>query len=337
MEETAMATSQAVRQACSYQAPGAGERFSIFDDNVTVKVTGMETGGAYALLTITIAPGGGPPLHTHPQAETCVVLSGEFAFVWRDGGDARTVQAGAGCLMHAPGGAPHRFENVGETPGTVLIVCEPATLDFLRAMSVAFPPGAGPDMETLLDLSAQHGIESIYEGEGARPEPPSNGATSAEARALAWRFQQANDALVDLIEGCTATQWRATCADTGWSVAVQAHHLAVNHAYLAGMIQQIAIGEPPAPITIEVLDAINAQHAEAFAQVSLAETVALLRENGAMATQIYRGLSDEQLARTATTMVGAPPSSVAGLIMFLSIGEIERHGQAIREAIEASR
>jgi hypothetical protein len=32
-------------------------------------------------------------------------------------------------------------------------------------------------------------------------------------------------------------------------------------------------------------------------------------------------------------LVGTPPSSVAGLIAYLAIGEIERHGQAIRDAI----
>jgi hypothetical protein len=33
------------------------------------------------------------------------------------------------------------------------------------------------------------------------------------------------------------------------------------------------------------------------------------------------------------TLVGGPASTVAGLINYLAIGEIERHGQAIREAI----
>lgn len=332
-----MLTDQTLRQVCSYQAPGAGEHFQIFDDRVTVKVPPSETDGRYAMLTLDVAPGGGPPLHTHQQAETCVVLSGEFCFTWREGDEARTVRCGAGGVVNAPGGAPHRFENTGGVPGTLLIVCEPIALDFLRELGDLFPLGANPDMEALLGLSAKYGIESIYEGEGIRPEPPSDGATSAEARALAWRFRQANDALIKLIEHCTPAQWRATCADTGWSVAVQAHHLAINHAYLADTICQMANGQPPAPITIETLDAINAQHAEAFARVSLAETVALLRENGAMAVRIYRGLSDEQLAQTATMLAGAPPSTVAELISYLSIGEIERHGQAIRHAVEALR
>jgi len=328
-----MATNLATSLGCSYIAPNAGERFNIFDDEIAVKVDGTETDGAYAVVTITTAPGGGPPLHAHPGSETFFVLSGEFEFTQRDASGASTFRAGAGTVVHAPGGTPHRFENVSATPSTLLIVLEPVALDFLREAGAAFAPGTEPDMETMLALTTKYQMESFYDGDGARPEPPREGATSAQARALAWRFTHANDALIELVERSTPEQWRAICADTGWSVAVQAHHIADNHAHLAGMIRQIAVGQPPAPVPVEIKDAANARHAEAYANVTQAETVALLRRNGALAAEIYRSLTDEQLVRTAVTLVGAPPSTVVGLINYLAIGEIERHGQAIREAI----
>jgi len=328
-----MATNLATSLGCSYIAPNEGERFNIFDDEIAVKVDGTETDGAYAVVTITTAPGGGPPLHAHPGSETFFVLSGEFEFTQRDASGASTFRAGAGTVVHAPGGTPHRFENVSATPSTLLIVLEPVALDFLREAGAAFAPGTEPDMETMLALTTKYQMESFYDGDGARPEPPREGATSAQARALAWRFTHANDALIELVERSTPEQWRAICADTGWSVAVQAHHIADNHAHLAGMIRQIAVGQPPAPVPVEIKDAANARHAEAYANVTQAETVALLRRNGALAAEIYRSLTDEQLVRTAVTLVGAPPSTVVGLINYLAIGEIERHGQAIREAI----
>ncbi|HVX30606.1 MAG TPA: cupin domain-containing protein [Nitrolancea sp.] len=318
---------------CSYIAPDAGERFNIFDDGIAVKVDGAETDGAYAVVTITTAPGGGPPLHAHPGSETFFVLSGEFAFTQRDADGASTFRAASGAVVHAPGGTPHRFENVSATPSTLLIVLEPEALDFLREAGAIFSPGAEPEMETMLALTTRYQMETFYDGEGARPEPTRDGATSAEARALAWRFAHANDALIEVVERTTPEQWGAICADTGWTVAVQAHHIAVNHAQLAGMIGQIAEGQPPAPVPVELIDAANARHAAAFANVTQSETVALLRHNGALAAEIYRGLSDDQLARTAVTLAGAPPSTVTGLIRYLAVGEIERHGQAIREAI----
>jgi quercetin dioxygenase-like cupin family protein len=328
-----MATNLATSRGCSYIAPNAGERFHIFDDEIAVKVSGAETDGAYAVVTITTAPGGGPPLHAHPGSETFSVLSGEFAFTQRDATGVSTFRAGTGAVVHAPGGTPHRFENISATPSTLLIVLEPVALDFLREAGATFAPGAEPDMEAMLALSTKYQMETFYDGDGARPEPPRDGATSAEARALAWRFTFANDALIDVVERATPEQWRAICADTGWTVAVQAHHIADNHAHLAGLIRQIAEGQPPAPLTVDMIDAANARHAEACANVTQAETSALLRRHGALATELYRGLSDEQLARTGVTLVDGPPSTVAGLIDYLAIGEIERHGQAIREAI----
>ena len=328
-----MATELMTAQARESVVPGDVERFHVFDEEITVNVSGADTDGAYAIVTISAAPGGGPPLHAHPGAETFTVLSGEFAMTRRDENGSTTFRATAGTVVHAPAGTPHRFENVSTTPSTLLAVFEPSVLDFLREVGATFPQGSQPDMEKMLDLSAKHQIDVFYDGEGIRPEPPRDGATSAEARALAWRFTHANDELIAAIQRCTPEQWRASCSDTGWSVAVQAHHVADNHAHLARMFQQIAQGASLPPMTTEMLDEVNARHAEAFANVSLSETIVLLRDNGAFAAQTYRSLTDEQLARTASLLAGGPPSTVAGLISYLAIGEIERHGAAIREVI----
>jgi quercetin dioxygenase-like cupin family protein len=328
-----MATKLATSRGRSSNTPNADERFNIFDDEIAVKVDGSETDGAYAVVTITTAPGGGPPLHAHPGSETFFVVSGEFEFTRRDAFGVSTIRAVPGDVIHAPGGTPHRFENVGATPSTLLIVFEPAALNFLREAGTAFTPGAEPDMETMLALTTKYQMKTFYGGEGTRPEPPRDGATSAQARALAWRFTHANYELIRLVERTTPVQWRARCADTGWTVAVQAHHIADNHAHLAGMIQQIAEGQPPEPVPVEKIDAANAHHAEVFANVTQAEAVSLLRRNGAFAAEIYRALTDEQLARSAVTLLGAPPSTVAGLVNHLAIGEIERHGQAIHAAM----
>jgi quercetin dioxygenase-like cupin family protein len=318
---------------CSYMPPEEGERIRIFDEENTDKVTGAATAGAYALETMSGAPGGGPPLHAHPGNETLFVLSGEFAFTQRDTRGISTFRVGPGAVVHAPGGAPHRFENISPTRSTLLIVFSPETIAFLQDLGRAFPPGARPDMETMLALNAKHDISVIYGGEGSRPEPPREGADSTRSRAIAWRFEQANKALIATIERCTLEQWRALCADTGWTVGVQAHHIAAGEAAIAGVIRDVAEGRPPLPMPPEMLDAINARHAEEFADVTKAETIALLRENGAQAAALYRSLSDNQLARTAILTPDGPSASAAQLIEYLAIGEIERHGEYLRNAI----
>src|SRR5690348_13089917 len=115
-----MVANVTTNRGCSRVEPEGGERFFIFDDEVAIKVEGKETAGTYAMVTITVAPGGGPPLHAHPGPETFTVLSGEFAFTQRDANGVSTFRASPGTVVHAQGGVAHRFENVSTTPSTLL-------------------------------------------------------------------------------------------------------------------------------------------------------------------------------------------------------------------------
>jgi quercetin dioxygenase-like cupin family protein len=328
------ATVEVRHAVCTALLPDEGEAIRVFDEEFFVKVDGVESGGAYAIFSGSVAPGGGPPLHAHPSSETLYVLSGEFAITRRDESGVSTVRVGPGAVVHAPGGAPHRFTNVSPTRSALLIVADIEVLAYVRELGKAFPPGSAPDMERMLALNAKYHVETFYGEDGSRPEPAKDGATSARARALAWRFEQANAALIATLEGCTAEQWRAACADTGWTVGVQAHHIAVNEAVFPEIVRNALAGRPLPPMTLAQLDAVNARHAQQFAGVALAETVALLRTNGPQAAQYYRGLSDEQLAVTVALGVGHTVS-VADLIATHALDEIERHGAAIRQAIGA--
>ena len=57
-------------------------------------------------------PGGGAVLHTHPYEEVFVTLEGEATFTV---GDA-TIEVGAGQIVVAPAGVPHKFVNSGTGP-----------------------------------------------------------------------------------------------------------------------------------------------------------------------------------------------------------------------------
>lgn len=328
-----MATSLVNDIGCSVVRPGEGERLRIFDEEIIVQIVGSETNDAYALATISVAPGGGPPLHAHPGNESFYVLSGAFTFTQRDQRGVSSFQGGPGTVVHAPAGAAHRFENVSPTRSSMLIVISAESVAFLRELAASFPPGAAPDMEKMLGIHLKYGVETIHGEAGSRPEPTRDGATSARARALAWQFEHANEELIATLEQCPPERWRAICADTGWTIGVQAHHIAEGEATIAGVLRDVAEGRPHPPMPPRKLDAINARHAEEFANVTREETVALLRRNGPRAAQAYRVLSDEQLAQTATLLEGGQPASVAQLIEHLAMGEIERHGAYLRSAL----
>jgi len=156
---------------------------------------------------------------------------------------------------------------------------------------------------------------------------------SERAAALATAFENANNEVIAAVEGCTPDAWGRTCQDEGWSVGVAAHHVAVNHPAIVGLVQLIANGQPLPPITMEMIDAGNAQHAQEHANVSRDETLELLRSQGKATADIVRGLSDEQLDRTAAlALVGGQEWSAADMIERILIGHPAGHGASIKAA-----
>jgi len=93
---------------------------------------------------------------------------------------------------------------------------------------------------------------------------------------------------------------------------VTAHHVAVAHAQVATLAQLIANGQALPPLTVDMLNQGNAEHARTAAGCTRDETLALLRENGAAASRAIAGLSDEQLDRSAQLFMG--PMSAEQLI-----------------------
>lgn len=87
-----------------------------------IRITGEQTGGAMGIWEEPVAPGEGPPLHMHRREEEAFyVLEGRFRFWCGE----ESFEAGQGTAMVLPRGVPHRFENVGEAEGRLLITVSP--------------------------------------------------------------------------------------------------------------------------------------------------------------------------------------------------------------------
>ena len=97
---------------------------------VTFKVLHETSGGALTVLESEVAPGEGPPLHTHEvESELLYVLEGSFRFQHGE----EISEGGAGAMMFIPPGAAHCFQNIGEDDGKLLVVFSPAGMeDFFR-------------------------------------------------------------------------------------------------------------------------------------------------------------------------------------------------------------
>ena len=96
----------------------------------------------------------------------------------------------------------------------------------------------------------------------------------------------------------TEREWALSVPGEGWTVGVVLHHIAEGHAHGARWLQDMARGEGVTE-TAEDIDRVNAAHAVRAEAVGPAETVALLEVNGDVLEEALRGLSDEELDRTA--------------------------------------
>jgi uncharacterized damage-inducible protein DinB len=153
------------------------------------------------------------------------------------------------------------------------------------------------------------------------------------SQALAEQFEQVNRQITTTIERCSDAQWKTKTSGETWPVGVVAHHVAQSHEGIAGLVRMIASGQQAPPITMEMIDQGNAEHAKQFANVTREETLALIKKNGAAAASAVRGLSDEQLDRSATVLGG--PMTAQQVIERILIGHVKGHHDSIQAAVGA--
>jgi quercetin dioxygenase-like cupin family protein len=127
------------------------------NNEINVLVSAAESGGDFALMELTIQPGGGATaLHTDDWVEVFYVLEGEVEWTMEQGGALRTWRARSGETIRVPRGVKHRFAGVGDTPSRMLTVGTPAFEQFFRALAAAWsgpydrertPAAVGPVFE----------------------------------------------------------------------------------------------------------------------------------------------------------------------------------------------
>jgi quercetin dioxygenase-like cupin family protein len=130
----------------------------------SVCLSGADTGGAYCLLDIGLAPGMAVPRHTHTREdEAYYVLSGELEVVVGD----EVFILRAGDTLIAPRDIPHQLRNSGDVENHYLIMFSPSGFEgFLKATAVPAPDNAVAPTEppavavrNVHELAADYGIQ----------------------------------------------------------------------------------------------------------------------------------------------------------------------------------
>jgi quercetin dioxygenase-like cupin family protein len=149
---------------------GQGRSYYFGQDLYTFKAIGEETGEAYALCEVIVAPQGGSPPHRHSREnESFYVQDGELEFQL----DNRIIVATAGTFLYSPKGQLHRFTNTTITDAKMLVWVTPAGFEkFIaevgKAVHGQITAGASlspEDLEKILATAPKYGIEIL-------PPPP---------------------------------------------------------------------------------------------------------------------------------------------------------------------
>jgi quercetin dioxygenase-like cupin family protein len=138
---------------------GNGRPIHVLGNEVIIKVSSRDTGGAFTVFEGQTRPQGGPPLHRHrDQDEYWYILEGEYRFEV----DGQVIEARAGDTVFAPRGSRHTFQNIGTTRGRTLTTVVPGGVDlFFEELAMVAPPGSIADPATVLPVFEKHRQELL--------------------------------------------------------------------------------------------------------------------------------------------------------------------------------
>lgn len=129
----------------------------------SVCLSGTDTGGAYCLLEVSLAPGMAVPRHTHTREdEVYFVLAGELEVTIEE----NTFVLQPGDTLLAPRNIPHELRNSGSATNHYLLVFSPSGFEeFIMATAVPAPDNAVAPTKPLAvavrnvhELAADYGI-----------------------------------------------------------------------------------------------------------------------------------------------------------------------------------
>lgn len=127
----------------------------------SVCLAGADTGGAYCLLEVALAPGMSVPRHTHTREdEVYFVLAGELEVVVGE----ETFILKAGDTLMAPRNIPHQLRNSGKIENHYLLVFSPSGFEeFLKATAVPAPDyAAAPTEAPAVPVANVHALAADY-------------------------------------------------------------------------------------------------------------------------------------------------------------------------------
>lgn len=141
----------------------------------TIQILAQSEMDGVCFMRGTIPPGVFVPLHSHPDFETFIQLSGELEGLRESGGDFQWLRLRPGDVFHVPSGARHAFRNRSQEPSVGIVASTAAMGRFFREIGTRIVPGgpplAAPSAEVIrhfLETAAKYGHWNGTREENAR-------------------------------------------------------------------------------------------------------------------------------------------------------------------------
>ena len=155
------AATESIRKALSIKHQPRPKRF-YFDVGLgSVCLSGVDTGGAYCLLEVSLAPGMSVPRHTHTREdEAYFVFAGELEVTVGE----KTFVLRPGDALLAPRDIPHQLRNSGDITNHYLLVFSPSGFEeFIMATAVPAPDNAvAPTEPPAVAIQNVHRLATDY-------------------------------------------------------------------------------------------------------------------------------------------------------------------------------
>lgn len=153
------AEGNAYELALKVAVPQSSKVLHAFGNEMTVLLSGADTGGKLAMCLDVTPPSGGPPPHYHlNEDEWFFPLQGEVEFLI----DGEWQEVAVGTAVFIPRGTVHTFRNKGTEPLKILLHTTPAGFEiFFERCAEEFAKPGPPDMARIMQIGAEHGIHFV--------------------------------------------------------------------------------------------------------------------------------------------------------------------------------
>lgn|SRR5690606_18377567 len=151
--------------------PTTGLIVDLFGPTLELLTSPDDEQSDFCVLRGTIPPRFAVPLHSHPDAEDFVIVSGALEGLRHDGTGYFWVAAKAGDFLHVPAGARHAWRNVSDQPVVCLIITTRRLGRFFREagrpLEAASRPPTRAELVRFATLAAQYGHWNATAAENA--------------------------------------------------------------------------------------------------------------------------------------------------------------------------